>query len=133
MIVSTDKTNEYVMIEKDEYIIEIKDALAKVSNPISIKNVKKIKDEALEILEKFQCEMSQKEYDGINQLLMSCTVPTPKLLVKDHKPLKESGRYLCQLIVPAEYLISRFSKLGYITIRDTFARNKIEIERFTIK
>ena len=66
MMVSTDKINRYVMMERDKYIMEIKDAFAKVSNIISIKNIKKIKDKALEILEKFRCEMSQKEYDGIN-------------------------------------------------------------------
>ena len=66
IMVSTNKINGYIMMERDKYIMEIKDAFAKVSNIISIKNVKKIKDKALEILEKFRCEMSQKEYDGIN-------------------------------------------------------------------
>ena len=95
MMVPTDKTNGYIVMERDEYILEMEESLAKVSNPINVSSVKRFKAEAAEILESFKLDMSQKEYEGVNQLLMSCAVPTPKLLVKDHKPLKESGRYPC--------------------------------------
>ena len=58
MMVPTDKTNGYVMMEKDKYIAEMEDTLARVSNLISVKNVKAIKNKAEEILEKFRYEMS---------------------------------------------------------------------------
>ena len=91
IMVPTDKTNGYVMMTKDEYISEMEDALAKVTNPISIKNIKAIKLEAEEILESYRHKMSRKEYEGVSQQLALCAIPMPKVFVKDHKPLKESG------------------------------------------
>ena len=54
VMVPADKTENYVMMKRDKYISEMKNALAKVSNLISIKNIKEIKTEAEEILEEFK-------------------------------------------------------------------------------
>ena len=42
--------------------------------------------------------------------------------------MKESGIYPCRLVVPTDSFISDFTKLGYLTVKEDFLRNNINIE-----
>ena len=58
MMVWTNKPNMYITMECQEYILEIEDSLAKVSNLINISSIKRFKVEAVVILETFKLEMN---------------------------------------------------------------------------
>ena len=105
-------------------ILNIEESLAKISNPMIMTSFKRFKVKSTEILKTFRLEMSQKEYNRVNQLLNSCAIPTSKLLVKKNKLLKELDKYCYQLIVLIESFISKLSKLGYIMIRDSLPETK---------
>jgi hypothetical protein len=45
--------------------------------------------------------LSEKEMGFVEEVLESRAVPTPKLLIKDHKPMNSKGEYMTRLIVPA--------------------------------
>ena len=133
VLIPTDKTNGYALMTVEEYASEMEQALLKTSRPIDAKNVKKYQHEALNLLEETRLSLSAKEYQGVLQQLKSCKVPTPRLLVKDHKQRKESGTYPCRLVVPADSFISGFTKIGYLTVKEAFLRNNINIETNVIQ
>jgi hypothetical protein len=43
-------------------------------------------------------------------------VPTPKLLIKNHKPMNKKGKYVMQLIVPATNFTAAFPNIGLLWI-----------------
>ena len=51
MIVSTNKMNRCIKIELKEYKLEMEETLAKVFNPINVKNIKRLKSKAVDLLE----------------------------------------------------------------------------------
>jgi hypothetical protein len=53
----------------------------------------------------------------VEEMLDSRAVPTPKLLIKDHKPMNEKGEYMTRLIVPATNFTVVFPKVGYLGIK----------------
>jgi len=56
----------------------------------------------------------------------------PRLLVKDHKKPNDDGIHPSRLVIPAESFISGFSELGYLIIKETFMKNKVEVNKFII-
>jgi hypothetical protein len=59
-------------------------------------------------------------------------VLTPKLLIKDHKPMNEKGEYMMRLIVPATNFAEVFPKVGYLGIKNIFDQNGIDYSGSTI-
>ena len=55
-----------------------------------------------------------------------------RLLVKDHKKLKENGCFLGRLVIPAEGFNSSFNELRYKAIINILERNDIKINTYTI-
>jgi hypothetical protein len=65
-------------------------------------------------------------------MLDSRAVLTPKLLIKDHKPMNEKGEYVTRLIVPATNFTVAFPKVGYLGIKNIFDQNGIDYSGSTI-
>jgi hypothetical protein len=59
-------------------------------------------------------------------------VPTPKLLIKNHKPMNKKGKYVMQLIVPATNFTAAFPNIGYLGIKNVFDQNGIDYSGSTI-
>jgi hypothetical protein len=66
------------------------------------------------------------------EALESRAVPTPKLLIKDHKPMNSKGEYVTRLIVPATNFTAAFPKVGYLGIKNIFDQNGIDYSGSTI-
>ena len=62
----------------------------------------------------------------------SKAIPTPKLLIKDHKEKKDNGEFPTRLIIPATNFTTGFPRLGYTGIRKIFDQAKIDYKKKTI-
>ena len=60
------------------------------------------------------------------------SIPTPTLLIKDHKPLEKDGTFPRRIIIPATNFTAGFPKVGYQGIQKIFTSNNIDFARFTI-
>ena len=76
--------------------------------------------------------MSEDEYYFVKESLNSKAIPSPKLLIKDHKEINDDGNYPTRLVVPATNFTSAFSKLGYIGIKKIVDKAGINYTRKTI-
>ena len=126
VVVPTDKTNSHVTLPTEIYIDQVKEHLQAHGKKISHTDLGKVQDDALDLLSKVQPYLSNDEYYYIYNSLNSCAIPTPKLLVKDHKPLQPNGQYPTRLIVPASNFVSAFPNLGYRGIKQIFADNNVQ-------
>jgi hypothetical protein len=68
----------------------------------------------------------------IEEMLDSRAVPTPKLLINNHKPMNNKGEYMMQLIVPATNFTAAFPKVGYLGIKNILDQNGINYSESTI-
>jgi hypothetical protein len=68
----------------------------------------------------------------VDEALDSRAVPTPKLLIKDHKPMDSKGEHMTRLIVLATNFTAAFPKVGYLGIKNIFDQNGIDYSGSTI-
>ena len=59
-------------------------------------------------------------------------IPTPKLLIKDHKKPNKDGDYPTRIIIPATNFTAGFPKLGFSGIKRIFDKNNINYMKKTI-
>jgi len=76
--------------------------------------------------------ISEDEAGFITETIKSRDIPTPKLLIKDHKTMKPDGSFPTRLVVPATNFTAAFPKVGYIGIKSIFDKNEIVYDRTTI-
>jgi hypothetical protein len=93
VVVPTDKTNSFRVIDLDTYRSQVKAHLQHHAKPISHKELQEVKQKGLKLLSNLTPHLSWGEYGYIEQSLQSHAVPTPKLLIKDHKPKLPDGSY----------------------------------------
>jgi hypothetical protein len=76
---------------------------------------------------------SLKNLSSLKQsLLKSKSIPSPKLLIKDHQPLDAWGVYPTHLVIPATDFTSAYPKMGYLGIKRIFDEAKIDYSKKTI-
>ena len=75
---------------------------------------------------------TESNHKFLTKSIDSRSIPTPKLIIKDHKKQDQNGDYPSRLIVPASNFISGFPRLGYLGIRRILDENKINYEKRTI-
>ena len=132
VVVPTDKTNSFKMISKEEYIKQVKAHLAKSGKEIKPNKLTEVKGKAEKLLDELLPIISEKEAWFLQQSIKSKAIPTPKLLIKDHKDPDELNNYPTRLVVPANNFTSAFPKLGYMGIKKIFDDNKINYKKRTI-
>jgi hypothetical protein len=132
MVIPTYKMNSYKVIDKEKYIEWVLDHLKTDAIEVSADKLIKIHEEGNELLSKLGNTLSEKEMDFVEEMLDSRAVPTPKLLIKDHKPMNEKGEYMMRLIVPATNFTVAFPKVGYLGIKNIFDQNGIDYSGSTI-
>ena len=64
-------------------------------------SLRDISSQAIDLLEDISDIVSDNERNYIKECIDSKAIPTPKLLIKDHKDLDEEGNYPTRLVVPA--------------------------------
>ena len=65
---------------------------------------------------KYKDMLSEKEFVFLQKNLLTKTIPTPIIIIKDHKKANEQGEYPSRLMVPANKFTSGFLILGYLGI-----------------
>lgn len=71
----------------------------------------------IKIMLEFEESISEKELSFLSKILDSKSIPTPKLIIKDHKKENENGDYPSRIIVPANNFTSAIPILGYLGIK----------------
>ena len=132
-VVNTDKTNRWVTIEVDKYIRMVEEHLKKDATIVTLEQLKKACKEAEELLGKLEGILSSKEYYYADQTIKRKRVPTPQLLIKDHKKPKENGDYPSRLVVPAGNFTAGFSHLSWRGIEYLLIKNNVDYQKKTIK
>ncbi len=125
VVVQTDKTNSFMTFPTDEYIKQVMKHLKEHGKPISHLDLQKVRTQADGMIRQVQPHLNKKEVGFLRQYLDSYDIPTPKLLIKDHKPMI-NGVYPTRLIVPASNFMAAFSKLGYLGLKQIFEDNQID-------
>ena len=65
----------------------------------------------------FGFQLSKIEVGHVNKLLKTKSIPTPKLLIKDHKNTSTNGKFPTRLIIPATNFTVAFPELGYLGLK----------------
>ena len=126
VVIARDKTNSFQTISLEKY----KDWVNKHLQ----KSAKEIKRERLielfELAQKTKLELeeilSEKELTFLSKTLDSKSIPTPKLIIKDHKNADKNGDYPSRLIVPANNFTSVFPRLGYLGIKKSLIKKTMK-------
>ena len=131
-MVPTDKTNSFKVISKADYVRLMQEHLQQHGKKISHSHLSSAYEHVTKFVERIKPVLSFNEEGYIIQKLNSKEVPTPKLLIKDHKAKKPNGDYRTRLINPANNFISGLPKLGYKAIKQIFDDNNIDYMPYTI-
>ena len=87
---------------------------------------------AFEKIEEFMPYLSKSEFSFMIGSVKAREVPTPYILIKDHKAIDENGCYPTRFIVPCNNYLSCFSRLGYVAIKGIFDKNSVKYSQFNI-
>ena len=74
----------------------------------------KIFDESEKLLEEIKTWICKNEYNFVQEKMMTRGIPTPMLLIKDHKKRNVDDFFPTRLIVPATNFTAGFGKSGYL-------------------
>ena len=99
---------------------------------ITRSKLEEVEKQGIKLLEKKKHVLSNQEARAIEVALKSKAVPTPKLLIKDHKKADKNGNFPTRLVVPASNFTSSFPKAGYLGIKKIFDKNEINYMDKTI-
>ena len=83
------------------------------------------------LLDKVKMELSVQEETFVRQLLATKAIPSPKLLIKDHKTINKKGAFPTRLVIPATNFTANFSKIGYLGIKRCLDKGKVNYSRFS--
>ena len=73
-------------------------------------------------------ELSVQEESFVRQLLATRAIPSPKLLIQDHKKINEKGEFLTRLLIPATKFTAAFSlaAVGKTLLKEAFNCQRFE-------
>jgi len=102
-----------------------------VADEISVRDLKKILNDAEDTLKTVEKELGRDEKEYIERTLHTKQIPSPELLIKDHKARK-NGQFPLRLVIPATNFTACFSKVGYLGIKKVLDSHGVNYTRFTI-
>ena len=132
VVVPTDKTNSFRVIELEDYKSQVLRHLEKSATKVPRNRLVEISEKAKELLSNVSHTLDDKEYEYIKETIESKSVPTPKLLIKDHKKTGPKDNFPTRLIIPATNFTAAFPKAGYIVIKAIFKKEEIIYDNKTI-
>ena len=130
--VPTDKTNSFKIIEIEDYKSQVRQHLEKSAVEVPRGRLIEILENAKELLSTVGHIIDEKEYEYIKETIDSKAIPTPKLLIKDHKKPDLEGNFPTRLIVPATNFTAAFPKFGYLGIKAIFKKEGLIYDKKTI-
>ena len=131
-VVPTDKTNSFRVMEVDEYTKQVLKHLETNGKEIPRSRLTEVEEQAHNLITQIQDNLTENEADFLIQNLKSKAIPSPKLLIKDHKKADNKGNYPTRLVVPANNFTSGFPRMGYLGIKKILDDNGINYMRKTI-
>ena len=87
--------------------------------------------EASLLLIKFEPLMMKSEVEFIERWLATRRIPTPRLLIKDHKD-RIDGKYPTRLLIPATNFTQCFAKISFLAIKAILGAYNINPMKRTI-
>ena len=132
VVVPTDKTNSYQLVSLQLHVDQVQHHLQLHGKAILPARLVEVQNQAWTLLEDIKPILSPKEAQFIDQSIKSKAIPTPKLLIKDHKDPDALGHYPTRLIVPASNFVSAFPKMGYLGIKRIMDANRVAYDSKTI-
>ena len=76
--------------------------------------------------------MSKNMVVHINESLKIKAIPTPKILIKDHKKLTSMGDFPTRLMIPEISFSATFAKVGYLGLKKMLEKNDTNYTELTI-
>ena len=131
VVIPTDKTNSTQLVKIDDYVRWMNNHLKKSANEITRDKVVEFHRLSVEKFNDIKDLLSKNEKNFLLESINSKAIPTPKLLIKDHKKMV-NNEYSTRLVVPANNFTAIFSKLGYIALKAILDENNIKYDKFTI-
>ena len=84
------------------------------------------------LLEKVELDLSVKEEGFLRQSLATQAIPSPKILIGDHKTINEKWEFPTRLVIPAANFTATFSKIGYLGIKRCLDKGKVNYSQNSI-
>ena len=91
VIIPTDKTNSFQPMKLNKYIKEVGKHLNEGAIPSNRDKIVEIYKQANHLLIKISKLLNNKEIEHLKEVIETKAIPTPKLLIKDHKSRKVTG------------------------------------------
>ena len=77
-------------------------------------------------------DLSVQEENCVRLSLVTRAIPSPKLLIKDHKTISYKGGFPTRLVIPASNFTAKFSKIGYLGIKKMLYKVRVNDPRVSI-
>lgn len=132
VVIPTDKTNSYRTVDINKYINWMEEHLESKAIKSSRDRIKDIYNDANKLLDEIEDIINKNEYNLLKETIETKAIPTPKLLIKDHKKPNDKGDYPTRIIIPTTNFTAGFPKLGFSGIKRIFDKNNINYMRKTI-
>ena len=132
VIVPTDKTNSFRCMDTKTYLTMVNGHLRCSSKENERDKVRKIFEKARELLDEVGFQLSKSEVGHINKSLKTKSIPTPKLLIKDHKKSNTNGEFPTRLVIPATNFIAIFAKVVYLGLKAILDNHQVDYKKYTI-
>jgi hypothetical protein len=132
VIVPMDKRNYFMLMDAGIYRQKVICHLLKDRKEVPLSCLVEAHKQATELLEDIDRFCWKGEHNFIQELLKSRAIPSPKLLVKDHKDRDTWGDFPTRFVIPATNFTSEFPKMGYIAIKNILDNAGINYTRKTI-
>ena len=120
------------MITIEDYKRWVSAHLQKAADLALRPKVMELYENANLLLEKVKLDLSVKEEEFVRQSLATRVIPSPKLLIKDHKAINENREFPTRFVIPATNFTTTFSKIGYLEIKICLDKGKVNYSRNSI-
>ncbi len=132
VVVPTDKTNSFKVVRIEEYKRWMETALADNAKVTSKEKLGKVYNKAIKLLDNSGHFLSINEFNYIKEMINSRAVPTPKLLIKDHKKRLGNGDPAVRLVIPGRNFCASFPNVGYRGLKILLDNLGVNYSRHTI-
>ena len=107
------------------FMTMVNENLRCLSRVIDRDKARDVFEEARELVNGIGFQLSKREVGHINKSLKTKSIPTPKLLIKDHKNPSTNGQFPTRLVITATNFTSTFAKVGYIHMKAILRNHQV--------
>ena len=129
--IPTDKTNSIQVVNINDYKKWMQQHISTSTREIPRSKIIDLHKKATDLANHYEPILSKHEFEFLEESIDTKAIPTPKLLIKDHKKMI-NGHYPTRLVIPATNFTATFSKLGYLGLKSILDENNITYNKHTI-